>query len=84
MFFGISPDPAYIKAQKMKKSDVQKLSHGVYRIYWKEGGTSVAAVGSTPSGARWLAPTNWVSIGTDANTLSHWKSVRKVELITTK
>ena len=55
----------------MKKEEVMKLKHGVYKIYWKDGGESLAAVGSLYSGMRWLAPCNWVSeeedikIGTD-------------------
>jgi hypothetical protein len=32
---------------------------GLYRIHWKTGGSSLAAVGMDHSGARWMAPTNW-------------------------
>lgn len=32
---------------------------GAYIIYWKEGGSSVAAIGITKSGSPWIAPTNW-------------------------
>lgn len=44
----------------MKKKEVQKLRLGLYRIYWKEGNSSLAAVGNTCEGNRWLAPINWV------------------------
>ena len=45
----------------MNYSDVQDMKHGIYRIHWKEGGSSLAAVGSDHNGFRWFAPTNWIS-----------------------
>lgn len=35
--------------------------HGLFRVYWKSGGTSLAAVGITADGGRWLAPINWTA-----------------------
>lgn len=35
--------------------------HGLYRIHWRSGGTSLASIGVTPDGGRWVAPTNWVA-----------------------
>ena len=46
----------------MKKSDVQKIKLGLYEVFWKLGGSSLAAVGNDPAGNRWLAPVNWVSV----------------------
>lgn len=37
-----------------------KPGPGLYKVYWKSGGDSLAAVGVLPNGDRWLAPTNWV------------------------
>ncbi len=63
----------------MKKRKVQELNHGLYKIYWKSGGSSLASVGSDRGGARWMAPVNWVSpISSHAD---HWKAVRKIKLI---
>ena len=62
----------------MKKQDVKKLEHGLYRLHWKSGGSSLASVGSTTSGDRWMAPINWVNVG---STL-HWKLVESAELLT--
>ena len=45
----------------MTRVDVKKLEHGLYRLHWKTGGTSLAAVGSDRHGSRWFAATNWVS-----------------------
>lgn len=33
---------------------------GLYRVFWKSGGSSLAAIGMLPNGDRWIAPTNWV------------------------
>jgi hypothetical protein len=63
----------------MKKSDVQKLPHGLYRLYWKSGGTSLAAVGSMPNGDRWMAPVNWISIGTSR--IRDWHFVERAEAL---
>ena len=57
----------------MNYSDVQELKHGIYRIHWKEGGSSLAAVGSDVAGNRWLAATNWVSGSTTSTT--RWEEV---------
>ena len=64
----------------MNKKDVDKLWNGVYRVYWKSGGSSLAAVGRTSSGSVWLAPTNWVSIDTKK---SYWRLVERVVAIET-
>jgi hypothetical protein len=45
----------------MTQEQAKKLPHGLYRIFWKEGGSSLAALGSTHSGRRWIAPCNWTS-----------------------
>ena len=63
----------------MKKQDVKKLEHGIYRLHWKSGGSSLASVGSNERGDRWMAPTNWINVG---STL-HWKLVDRAELLVT-
>lgn len=45
----------------MSPDEVATVAHGLYRIWWRNGGVSIGSVGSTASGARWLAPTNWLS-----------------------
>lgn len=71
-----------LEGEKINKKDVQKLKHGLYRIYWKSGGCSLASVGSMPNGDRWIAPTNWVSCGTAE--LKYWKSILKVKALNLK
>ena len=61
----------------MKRSDVQKLKPGMYRIDWKEGGASLAAVGVTRAGGRWLAPLNWVCPAQDERV---WRDVDRATL----
>jgi hypothetical protein len=76
----------------MTKQAVQKLPLGLYRIFWKSGGSSLAAVGNDYAGKRWFAPVNW--IGFKVKTYHHgltaqgstapdsdWRSVSQVELI---
>lgn len=61
----------------MRGEKVSKLGHGLYVIFWKSGGLSVAAVGSDRYGNRWFAPTNWISVPT-----FDWSLVKSVEMIT--
>lgn len=60
----------------MKEADLGNVEHGVYVLFWKSGGESLAAVGSDRSGKRWYAPTNWVSVPS-----YNWRLVSKVEEI---
>jgi hypothetical protein len=50
----------------MTVDEAEALLPGLYTIYWHEGGASLAAIGSTAAGGRWLAPTNWINISDDA------------------
>lgn len=73
----------------MKIEEVDRLPHGVYRLFWKEsqgGGTSLASVGSTYTGRRWMAPVNWTfdeqkrdRVATSGARV--WAKVEKVVLI---
>jgi hypothetical protein len=68
----------------MLKKEVQQLKLGIYRVYWKTGGCSVASVGFFANGERWIAPANWINIDFNYDNkkrLSIWRSVVNVELI---
>jgi len=59
--------------------DGQRVKHGLYKIFWNDGGFSYASVGSDREGKRWFAATNWVSgPGFD------WSRVDRVERIEEK
>jgi hypothetical protein len=45
----------------MTLKQAASIRHGLYELYWKGGGVSLAAVGSDAAGRRWYAPTNWIS-----------------------
>lgn len=60
----------------MSKAQAKKLQHGIYRIFWKTGGSSLASVGSDREGNRWFAATNWIS----GNCID-WRPVLRVERI---
>lgn len=52
-----------------------KPALGLYRVYWKSGGSSLAAVGQLPDGSRWLAPANWVRPTEDPR----WQDIETIE-----
>jgi hypothetical protein len=67
--------------------DEPKLQPGLYRIYWHQGGLSVAAIGVDRHGKNWIAPTNWVcpmEVIDDPSKYDVWGHVERVELITTQ
>ena len=66
----------------MKKEKVDKLELGLYIIYWKSGGASLAAVGCLSDGTHWIAPSNWITVPMDKEViLSVWKKIRSVEIL---
>ncbi|MHA2279531.1 MAG: hypothetical protein ACXAC5_01380 [Promethearchaeota archaeon] len=58
----------------------QDVKAGLYRVFWRSGGSSLASVGITADGGRWLAPINWVAPTVDQ---SHWAEVVRLEHIAT-
>lgn len=73
-------DPATNLTERMRHQQL-----GVYRLFWKTGGSSVASVGATYDGTRWYAPANWTTGSADASLASlvstDWDCVERVELI---
>lgn len=65
----------------MTQREVQKLGHGLYRLFWKSGGMSLASVGSLHDGRRWFACTNWVSKESDGIACTSWRLVDHVVLV---
>jgi len=74
----------------MKTEEVNKLKNGLYYLHLTEaaGGTCLAVVGSTHSGRKWYACSNWVSNDRDGVTPIgfgyYWEEVESVEVITTE
>jgi len=60
----------------MTHADIRVLDLGLYVVYWKSGGSSLAAVGMDEKGDRWLAPCNWVNVPT-----YDWSDVDRAVLI---
>jgi hypothetical protein len=68
----------------MRLADVRQLTLGIYQVHWKDGGTSLAAVGENHDGSRWLAPTNWLLTtvtGEELASSKTWRLVWKVSKI---
>jgi hypothetical protein len=61
--------------------ETQKLVLGLYWVNWKDGGQSLAAVGQTADGKRWLAPCNWLGYNLKTFRADLWRKVAYVELI---
>lgn len=57
---------------------MDKFLLGLYRVYWKDGGFSLAAVGMLENGDRWLAPVNWVHPTENQDV---WEKVLRLEKI---
>lgn len=65
----------------MTQVEAKKLGHGLFRIYWKDGGASLAAVGSLSNGSRWFAATNWTGENTSTIASTKWAAVERAVLI---
>jgi len=57
----------------MQKINVEKLEAGIYRIHWKLGGSSLAAIGDSSDGKKWIAVTECDKGSTTDRSV--WKAV---------
>jgi hypothetical protein len=60
---------SFLRAEPLKVKEAHPLARfgspdiaplGLYRVHWKSGGSSLAAIGMMENGDRWIAPTNWI------------------------
>lgn len=65
----------------MIKKQTKKLILGLYRVYWKSGGSSLASIGQDRFGCRWIAPCNWLSDDRGLVGTLDWEDVKYVRLI---
>lgn len=63
----------------MTQREARALRNGLYKITWKSGGFSVAAVGYLHDGTPWFAPTNWTCAHTSGIASTKWHLVEKVD-----
>jgi hypothetical protein len=68
-------------AGDMKLEHANALDIGIYKLYWKSGGYSIATVGMASDGRRWMAPVNWCGAPLDSDI--HWLDVESVDLVVT-
>lgn len=40
---------------------IKNCKLGLYEVFWRSGGSSIASIGNMHNGVRWIAPTNWTS-----------------------
>lgn len=65
----------------MTKEQAAQLAPGLYRMHWKSGGSSLAAVGVTHDGKRWFAPVNWSTEVAGDVVSTEWRPVEYVDAI---
>jgi hypothetical protein len=66
----------------MTRDEANALVDGVYRITWRDGGKSLAAVGKVAfCNQKWLAPCNWLYVPADQDPRELWTIVATAELI---
>lgn len=65
----------------MTREQEKELRPGLYRLYWREGGSSLVAVGILYDGRRWFAPTNWTSEMPGGVSSAAWGLVDRVERV---
>jgi hypothetical protein len=59
--------------------DMKKCPLGLYKIFWKSGGSSLAAIGNMYNGVRWIAPINWTAqVGEDPTGRMNDKMVKSI------
>lgn len=56
------------------------IGPGLYTVFWKSGGSSLAAIGIQSDGTRWLAPTNWLRPAT-ITSAGAWGDIERVERV---
>ncbi len=67
----------------MTLEEIRWKKNGIYRVFWREGGVTVAANGCMSDGAPWLASTNWLGpIG--ALSTEHAGRIREMDLLLTQ
>jgi len=54
---------------------------GVYRLFWRSSGCSVAAVGMLTDGSRWYSPANWSGADPAGVVSTDWSRVKQADLI---
>ena len=62
--------------------DLHKIPFGLYEIFWKSGGSSLASVGNMHDGVRWIAPINWTSADSPTGRMDkHADSIERMVLL---
>ena len=65
------------------QDEINNLGVGIYRFYWKSGGSSILALGVTRDGNRWIAPLNW-SYPSDITAINDGQVVSYIKLLDKK
>jgi hypothetical protein len=77
-------DEVEIKPMEECIYEGEELSSGLYEIFWKEGGSSLASIGVLFDGTRWYAPCNWTGSSGESIASSDWTQIAYVVPVKTK
>lgn len=72
---------AELAARRHRAGEPDGLTIGLYRIYWRDGSTSLASVGMLHDGLHWFAPINWTAKDTTGIACTNWSYVHRVERV---
>lgn len=79
------PGNGLIPGNRVKSLGGVSVRPGLYRIWWKSGGSSLAAIGMSYDGSWWVAPTNWVAAAVlplrDDEGRASWEDIASMDLI---
>jgi hypothetical protein len=65
--------------------ELHTIPLGLYEIFWKSGGSSLASVGNLHDGTRWIAPINWTAANSVSGRMDKCeKNIEKMKLLYTK
>jgi hypothetical protein len=66
----------------MKIKEFLETPIGLYRLFWKSGGSSLAAIGMDNKGKRWVACANWTSPATwDGDVIKIAHDISSISLV---
>lgn len=73
--------PRHAVCPKVPTFNPNTLKNGLYRLHWKDGRSSLAAVGRLHNGKPWFAPVNWVSASETGIASQRWELIDRAERI---
>ena len=82
VMFVLTPKEKKKELDTYSGDQLDDIPFGLYEIFWKSGGSSLASVGNMYDGIRWIAPINWTGKRSVTGKMSkHKKDIERMVLI---